>query len=116
MKLRARLGGRGLAIDALVAGDFGVKRVRRAIVSPNMPRTLVNSDVAAEITRAAGPERCTRLMPFGKVCAPSACVAVALKGRPAVNVRAVAAPMPRGVDLVLGRDVLSPGGKHRRRT
>ena len=105
MKRVKRFSG-GLRADVLVAGDSGVVPVRHALVSTAAPRTVVSTEIAAEITRSAGPERCSRLPYFRKVCGPSAKVSVALRGCAAVDVRAVAVPLPRGTDAVIGRDVL----------
>jgi hypothetical protein len=106
MKARRFVGrGRGLTVDALVAGDQGVERVRRATVSTLAPRTLLSTRLAAGVANP-GPERCTWVAALGKVCGPSVPVAVAMKGCRAVQVAAVAAEMPRGYDLTIGRDVI----------
>jgi hypothetical protein len=100
-----RFGG-GLRVDALVAGKRYVQRVPSAAVSARTPRTLISTRLASDVADAPGPQRCSRLPWFGKVCGISTRVAVALPNCRAVKVRAVALPLPRGADLIIGQDVL----------
>jgi len=98
--------GNGLRVDALVAGERYVQRVGSAVVAGRAPRTLISTRLASEIADAPGPKKCSRLPWFGKVCGISTRVAVALPDCQAVKVRAVAVPLPRGADLIIGADVL----------
>src|SRR5580692_12738861 len=101
----------GLQADALVAGRRYVERVR-GVVSTGTPRTVISSDLAAKVADSPGPIQCTTGTLLGKVCGVSTKIAVALKNCPAARVRAVVAPMPKGHDLFIGRDVLRRAGVH----
>jgi hypothetical protein len=98
--------GRGLRVESLVAGKRYVQRVPSAAVAAHAPRTIISTRLASEIADAPGPKRCSRLPWFGKVCGISTRVAVALPNCRAVKVHAVALPLPRGADLIIGLDVL----------
>ena len=101
-----RFGG-GLRTEAIVAGERYVRRVRSARVAGDVPSTVISTRLAADIADAPGAKRCSRLPWFGKVCGISTRVAVALPNCQAVKVRAVALPLPRGADLIIGTDVLN---------
>jgi hypothetical protein len=103
---RINLSPGGLRTDAIVAGDFGVDRVRSALVSTGTRRTVIAADLAADITSAAGRKSCTTLLSLGRVCGVTAKISVAIPGCRAVPVQAVAVPMPRGHELTIGRDVI----------
>jgi hypothetical protein len=100
-----RFGG-GLRVDALVAGRRYVERVPAARVAPQVPRTVVSNRLASEVADAPGPMRCSRLPWLGRACGLEAKVAIALPGCEAVQVSAVALPLPRSADLIIGNDFL----------
>jgi hypothetical protein len=97
---------RGLRVEALFAGQRYVQRVPAARVAPQVPRTVVSNRLASEVADAPGPKRCSRLPWLGRACGFVAKVAIALPGCEAVQVPAVAIPLPRGADLIIGNDFL----------
>lgn len=106
----------GLRVQALVAGTRYVERVPSAAVAAHAARTLISTRLASEVSGAPGPSRCSRAAVVRPgLCGLSAPVAVALPSCRAVKVRAVEVPMPRGADLVIGRDVLDRLRRGRKR-
>ncbi|HVV53266.1 MAG TPA: hypothetical protein VHO06_26645 [Polyangia bacterium] len=91
----------------MVAGRRNVERVEGARIAPRAPRTLISTRLAGDVGSMLGPQHCTRLPWLGRVCGVTSRVTIALPGCEAVRVRAIAAPMPRGTDLVVGADVVS---------
>jgi hypothetical protein len=76
-------------------------------VSSALPRTVISSRLADRIVRKVrAPWRCTSSFSVGKACGLTAKIDVTVDGCQAASVRAVVAPLPRGLDLAVGRDVI----------
>jgi hypothetical protein len=98
---------KGLTTDAVVSGGRNVERISNAIVSSAAPRTLISARLADRIAKRTGlPWRCTGSPSVPKACGVTTIVDVVIDGCQAATVRAVVAPLPRGLDLAIGRDVI----------
>lgn len=98
-----------LRIDALVAADKDVVRVRRAAISTASPRTLISQRLARRIARDFGRRACVGAgAVLGAFCGPTVKADIVANDCRAATVRAIVSPdLPRGLDLVIGRDVTS---------
>jgi hypothetical protein len=97
----------GLRVDALVSGARDVKRVC-ALVTTASARTVVSPRLASRVAETIGePSGCAGSPSIGgRRCGPTARVDVVVNGCKAATVRAVVAPLPKGLDLAIGRDVI----------
>ena len=102
----------GLRAEALISGGKDVERVRDALVTTAAPRTVISSRLADRVARKVrDPWRCSSSPSIGKACGPTARVDVVVDGCRAASVRAVVAPLPRGLDMAIGRDVIGKSVK-----
>jgi hypothetical protein len=98
----------GLRADALVSGGKDVELIRNALVTTAGRRTVISRRLGDRVVRHTGASwSCTSSPAVGEVCGPTARVDLALDGCRAASVRAVVAPLLPGLDLAVGRDVLS---------
>jgi hypothetical protein len=96
----------GLTTTAWVRDGLLTERIPSAIVFSALPRTVISSRLADRIVRDVSDSwRCTSSPSVGKACGPLAKIDVTVDGCRAASVRAVVAPLPRGLDLAIGRDV-----------
>ncbi len=97
----------GLTTTAWVGDGLRSERIPSAVVSSALPRTVISSRLADRMVRKVGaPWKCTSSFSVGKVCGLTAKIDVTVDGCRAPSVRAVVAPLPRGLDLPVGQDVL----------
>ncbi len=97
----------GLRVDSLVSGDRDVLRIRRALVSTGTARTILSPRLAKRVTDERGPRACTAAAwAGGEVCGAQAQVHVVVDHCRAATIKAIVSPLPKGVDLVVGGDVL----------
>ena len=76
-------------------------------MSSALPSTVISLRLADRIVRHVGDSwRCTSSPSVGKACGPVAKIDVSVDGCRAASVRAVVAPLPRGFDMAIGRDVI----------
>lgn len=98
---------RGLTTVAWIRDRLRTERLPSAVVSSALPRSVLSGRLAGRVARSAdGPWSCTSSPSVGKACGPTARVEISIDGCPAAKVRAVVAPLPRGFDLAIGRDVI----------
>jgi hypothetical protein len=100
----------GLRAAAIVSGDRGRVGVARAGVSSGTPITVVSPRLAQLVTHRRGGERRCARAPWASrsYCGPSATVDVAVGECVGTRVEAIVTnDLPRGVDVVVGRDALS---------
>ena len=97
----------GLTTTAWVRNGLRSERIPSAMVSSALPRTVISSRLAGRIVRNVGDSwKCTSSPSVGKACGPIAKIDVSVDGCRAASVRAVVAPLPRGLDMAIGRDVI----------
>jgi len=97
----------GLTTTARVRDGLRSERIPRAVVSSALPRTVISSRLAARIVGNVGDSwRCTSSPSVGKAFGPVATIDVSVDGCRAAKVRAITAPLPTGLDVVVGQDVL----------
>jgi hypothetical protein len=100
----------GLRVNTTVAGDRERVDVQRAVVSTGTAKTIVSAEIAKRVSTEHGARACLRapfwLDPLQRtLCSATVPIDVAIAGCAAARVHAVvASEMPRGVDVVLGRD------------
>jgi hypothetical protein len=93
----------GLHVRALISGDRDVKQVC-AHVTTASARTVVSPRLASRVAETiGGMTACTTSPSIGRRCGPMARVDVVVDGCRAASVQAVVAPLPRGLELAIGR-------------
>jgi hypothetical protein len=101
----------GLHVDVLVSGGRYV-RSTCALVTTASARTVVSPRLAARVAETiGGMTECTTSPSLGRRCGSTARVDVVVNGCRAATVRAVVAPLPRGLDLAIGRDAIEKSVK-----
>ena len=100
----------GLRSQAIISGDRGRVGVARAGVSSGTPTTVISRRLANRIAREREPGRCTSApWALTTFCGDTAPIDVAINECTGARVNAVVTDdLPRDVDLVVGRDALSP--------
>ena len=102
----------GLTTTAWVRDGLLTERIASAPVSSALPRSVISTRLADRIVRNVGDGwRCTSSPSFGKACGPVAKINISIDGCRAATVRAVLSPLPRGLDVVIGQDVLEKSVK-----
>ena len=96
----------GATVETTVAGRRGVERVRNARLSTVGERSLISTRLAGRLQDVPGPRRCTDTIWAGRICGPTAKVRIFVDNCRATTVRAVVAPLPQGLDLSVGMDLL----------
>jgi hypothetical protein len=102
----------GLTTVAWVRDGLRTERIPSALVSSALPRSVVSTRLAGRIVRNVGDSwHCTSSPSVGKACGPVAKIDVSVDGCRAATVRAITAPLPQGLDVVVGQDVLQKSVK-----
>lgn len=102
----------GLTTTAWVRDGLLSERVPVAPVSSALRHTVISTRLADRIVKDVGDGwRCTSSPSFGKACGPVAKIDISIDGCRAARVGAVVAPLPRGLNVVVGQDVLEKSVK-----
>jgi hypothetical protein len=100
----------GLRADVLVSAGLAAERVAAAPVSSALPRSIISMRLSDRLaSRVGGAWKCASSPSVGRACGYTTTVTLAV-GDCRAPVNAIVAPLTRGLDVVVGGDVLRRAG------